>query len=1342
MKLFRKLTASILAVAVIASQTLLPVSSYYVDPDTIPEEIVDPAVTTADSENAIEEDDPLDILYNSSVADSVSRKTEELKNNLGVQPVFTILTEEEAQYIEAAYRQDVIDSYGSYVEIEADVDAKSVYATDYFYNQMSSKQKEFYDNLYELCVKFAAGDVSLYKSEYIGTGAKCDYNTLDESGVTQVLNLFYYSNPQFFFMSNGWAGTISGSGVGTIYPLISGNFTDASTRNSYKNQINSITTSWMKDINAASTPLEKQKVIYTKLADNIVYTYREDGAINDQTIAGALVDGKCVCNGYALANEYLLNAAGINCITVVSTTHAWNIVNLYGNWYEEDVTWMDQGTFIWYDWLNKSHKTFTTQDNEGDHNYELSRYTGFTLPSCTSDTVDEGSGGSDPVTPATVTSIEVKTLPDKTTYSIGESLDLTGGTVLVKYSDGTTSTISMSECTATGFKSTKAGTVTVTLKYNSKTTTFTVEIVAAAPVVTEKNVELYIGKNGVYDTYKYFADVNSTFAYIDSLAAKTNEYRIETLEPVSEDTLNFPTYAQKITLVCFEPLTVNTTTLAPKTSLSLSGTIANKNGKALNFTVAANSTLTVCGDATIKIDKITGKTTSNIEIINVNDSIAVGTIATCKGLRCYNVNITGKVSGVKTLCGTIKFSGYKTTNSVAITDSIVNDPDLGDTAITLTMGKVSGKDAVTPLTVKQLKDPITITVVDSTGKTAALEPGLKLLTVGSTTNYEDKITLTNTDSKGNELKVKQEGKNLIVASANEEAEENVYIYNSNMEQISYASDLNSAFAYIDALGNKKETYYIELVKDLTEDSLTFPKNAKKIVLFGGFNTLTVVNNKLLPQTDLLIDTIIKNSKNKAFDITMPAKTTLSISGLAEISLGKLTGKSTADLIIYGDEDSLRTVDSIATFNNVIFEGPVAVTSKVTGVKTLSGTVKMTGYKTSNTLKVTNIDDAHIYLTLGKISGKDAVAPVTVNKILADLELSVVDAKGNLLTLEPGLIVAKAGTTADITDNIIIENTDKNGDTFSLKQDEKKNITLASGTVVIEPNVQITGSDGFSTYANDLSMAFEMIDAHANKKAAYTVDMLVDITEDTLTFPANAAAITLTGEGKLTLGAKLIKLLPKTSLTIDASIVNEKKKAIAFTMPAKTVLTIAADAEISLGALTGKSTSDLYLYNKDQNTAREVTSISTFNNVYIDGTKVTGKVSGVKNLIGTLYITGYKSSNSITVTTVENAIIVLTMGKSGQNNIISPLKVNKIKNGLILFVVDNKGNEVTLEEGTVIAKAGTTTDISGLINILNNDADGNYLSVTQSGKDLILEKASENYTVDTVDTAFIADHISK
>ena len=94
---------------------------------------------------------------------------------------------------------------------------------------------------------------------------------------------------------------------------------------------------------------EKLKIVHDYLIDTIEYetTLLEDNIYN---IYGALVNKKCVCEGYAKTYQFLLNELNIENVIVIGTgtnsnneteNHAWNYVKINGNWYAVDVTWDD-----------------------------------------------------------------------------------------------------------------------------------------------------------------------------------------------------------------------------------------------------------------------------------------------------------------------------------------------------------------------------------------------------------------------------------------------------------------------------------------------------------------------------------------------------------------------------------------------------------------------------------------------------------------------------------------------------------------------------------------------------------------------------------------------------------------------------------------------------------------------------------------------------------------------------------------------------------------------------------------------------------------------------------------
>ena len=76
----------------------------------------------------------------------------------------------------------------------------------------------------------------------------------------------------------------------------------------------------------------------------------------------------------------------------------------------------------------------------------------------------------------TVSSVEMKTQPTKTTYSVNDELDVTGAVITATYTDTTTEDVNVTSAMCSGFDSSTAGEKTVTVTYEGKTTSFTVTV--------------------------------------------------------------------------------------------------------------------------------------------------------------------------------------------------------------------------------------------------------------------------------------------------------------------------------------------------------------------------------------------------------------------------------------------------------------------------------------------------------------------------------------------------------------------------------------------------------------------------------------------------------------------------------------------------------------------------------------------------------------------------------------------------------------------------------------------------------------------------------------------------
>ena len=93
------------------------------------------------------------------------------------------------------------------------------------------------------------------------------------------------------------------------------------------------------------TDMEKVFYVHEWLVQNIAYDreHLSDDVQDDHNLRGALLEGTAVCDGYAKTYALTLRKLGITGVLVTSKDigHAWNMVELDGNWYQVDCTWDD-----------------------------------------------------------------------------------------------------------------------------------------------------------------------------------------------------------------------------------------------------------------------------------------------------------------------------------------------------------------------------------------------------------------------------------------------------------------------------------------------------------------------------------------------------------------------------------------------------------------------------------------------------------------------------------------------------------------------------------------------------------------------------------------------------------------------------------------------------------------------------------------------------------------------------------------------------------------------------------------------------------------------------------------
>ncbi|MBR4623145.1 MAG: leucine-rich repeat domain-containing protein [Clostridia bacterium] len=115
--------------------------------------------------------------------------------------------------------------------------------------------------------------------------------------------------------------------------------------------------------------LEKELAIYTKIHE--IADYKEVHRPQRPYGYQVIMEGTGVCGDYSEAVSLLMNLAGLRCISVYSDTHAWNMIEIYGKWYELDCLWDDNIEPVFWQYLNVGRE-FLKSDT--DHSCDPWRY--------------------------------------------------------------------------------------------------------------------------------------------------------------------------------------------------------------------------------------------------------------------------------------------------------------------------------------------------------------------------------------------------------------------------------------------------------------------------------------------------------------------------------------------------------------------------------------------------------------------------------------------------------------------------------------------------------------------------------------------------------------------------------------------------------------------------------------------------------------------------------------------------------------------------------------------------------------------------------------------------------
>ncbi len=271
------------------------------------------------------------------------------------------------------------------------------YSNNYFYNQMSTSAKTFWDALDTMCRGYLTTTKSVsYDSTY--KAYIMDYVTsssLTKSEVREVYYIFRYSNPQYYFLNSSCLLGSYGNAY-LVAPVMYSKFADGAARATATAAMQSQMNSWQSQINACANDEQKVKLIHDLIIQKVEYNdaiydddFDEDTQYSQSAYSVFCTD-LTVCAGYAQAFEMMCNSSDIDALAVTSSDHEWNKVRVNDSWYNVDCTWDDQGSSypVYYDFFARNDAYYDSASGASSHQEES--YWNKYLPLCTLDSTYSG----------------------------------------------------------------------------------------------------------------------------------------------------------------------------------------------------------------------------------------------------------------------------------------------------------------------------------------------------------------------------------------------------------------------------------------------------------------------------------------------------------------------------------------------------------------------------------------------------------------------------------------------------------------------------------------------------------------------------------------------------------------------------------------------------------------------------------------------------------------------------------------------------------------------------------------------------------------------------------------
>ena len=252
--------------------------------------------------------------------------------------------------------------------LELPKDVQSISAGRYAYESLSDEEKKIYDQMLD-AVMNQEEEVTL--------------STSDGRHLEDIFNCIKADHGGLFWVESFRYTQYQRNGKTEVMSFAPNYIMTAKERASTQKRIDRQVKKYLKGL-ADATDYEKVRTVYRRLIQKVDYNLQSE---NNQNIISVFLGKETVCQGYASAMQYLMDLLDIPCVIVTGMAkggpHAWNLVQMDGEWYYVDVTWgnskyhddeQNDVKYVEYDYLN-----ITTEEMMQDHSPQVT----FDLPDCT-----------------------------------------------------------------------------------------------------------------------------------------------------------------------------------------------------------------------------------------------------------------------------------------------------------------------------------------------------------------------------------------------------------------------------------------------------------------------------------------------------------------------------------------------------------------------------------------------------------------------------------------------------------------------------------------------------------------------------------------------------------------------------------------------------------------------------------------------------------------------------------------------------------------------------------------------------------------------------------------------